>query len=102
MGTSWRMPSIFGAAMRVPRLRSVAVVGASRSRGAIAGAVFHNLLAAGFNGPVYPVNPRADIVQSVVAYPSVRDVQGPVDAAVLVVPAPIVLDAARACAGKGV
>src|SRR5512132_260703 len=81
---------------------SVAVIGASRRRGTVAGELFHNLLAAGFNGPVYPVNPKAPVVQSVLAYPSVLEVPGPVDLAVLVVPAPLVVPAARECAGKGV
>jgi acetate---CoA ligase (ADP-forming) len=82
--------------------RSVAVVGASRRRGTVAGELFHNLLAAGFNGPVYPVNPNASVVQSVLAYESVLDVPGPVDLAVLAVPAPSVVQAARECATKGV
>ncbi len=82
--------------------RSVAVIGASRSRGGVAGETFHNLLAAGFNGPVYPVNPHATVVQSVVAYPSVIDVPGPVDLAVIVVPAASVVAVARDCAAKGV
>jgi acetyl coenzyme A synthetase (ADP forming)-like protein len=81
---------------------SVAVIGASRRRGTVAGELFHNLLAAGFNGPVYPVNPKASVVQSVLAYRSVLDVPGPVDLAVLVVPAPCVVQAARECATKGV
>src|SRR6266542_2756523 len=68
--------------------RSVAVVGASRHRGGIAGEVFHNLLATGFNGPVYPVNREAEVVQSVVAFSTVEDVPGQVDVAVVVVPAP--------------
>jgi acetate---CoA ligase (ADP-forming) len=82
--------------------RSVAVVGASRRRGTVAGELFHNLLTAGFNGPVYPVNPNTPVVQSVLAYPSVGEVPGPVDLAVLVVPAPGVVRAARECAAKGV
>jgi acetate---CoA ligase (ADP-forming) len=82
--------------------RSVAVVGASRRRGTVAGELFRNLLAAGFNGPVYPVNPKTPVVQSVTAYQSVLDVPGPVDLAVLVVPAPAVVQAARDCAAKGV
>jgi acetyl coenzyme A synthetase (ADP forming)-like protein len=82
--------------------RSVAVVGASRSRGTIGGEVFHNLLAYGFQGPVFPVNPKAEVVQSVSAYPSIRDVPGPVDLAVIVVPADAVIDVARDCAAKGV
>jgi acetate---CoA ligase (ADP-forming) len=82
--------------------RSVAVVGASRRRGTVAGELFHNLLAGGFNGPVYPVNPNTPVVQSVLAYGSVTEVPGPVDLAVLVVPAPAVVQAARECAAKGV
>ena len=82
--------------------RSIAVIGASRSRGTIGGEVFHNLLATGFTGPVYPVNPHAAVVQSVAAYASIGDVPGPVDLAVIVVPAASVLDAARESAAKGV
>ncbi|MBI4728694.1 MAG: GNAT family N-acetyltransferase [Acidobacteria bacterium] len=82
--------------------RAVAVIGASRARGTIGGETFHNLLATGFSGPVYPVNPKAGVVQSVLAYPSVRDIPGPVDLAVIVVPAAAVEDMARECAEKGV
>jgi acetate---CoA ligase (ADP-forming) len=82
--------------------RSVAVIGASRRRGTVAGELFHNLLAGGFEGPVYPVNPNARVVQSVVAYPSVTEVPGPVDLAVLAVPAAAVVAAATECAAKGV
>jgi acetyl coenzyme A synthetase (ADP forming)-like protein len=82
--------------------QSVAVIGASRSRGTIGGEVFHNLIAGGFNGPVYPVNPKAEVVHSVVAYPSVRDIPGPVELAVIVVPAAYALDIARECGEKGV
>lgn len=82
--------------------RSVAVIGASRSRGTIGGEVFHNLLVAGFNGPVYPVNPKAEVVQSVAAYHSINDVPGPVDMAVIAVPAEGVVDVAEDCARKGV
>jgi acetyl coenzyme A synthetase (ADP forming)-like protein len=82
--------------------RSVAVIGASRSRGTIGGEVFHNLLVTGFDGPAYPVNPGAEVVQSVVAYPTVEDIPGPVDLAVIVVPAVLVIEVARQCGGKGV
>ncbi len=47
------------AMRRVLAPRSVAVIGASRRRGTVGGELFHNLLAAGFAGPVYPVNPKA-------------------------------------------
>ena len=35
--------------------------------------LFRNLLTGGLNGPVYPINPGASVVQSVVAYPTVLD-----------------------------
>ncbi|MGH2735189.1 MAG: GNAT family N-acetyltransferase [Actinomycetota bacterium] len=82
--------------------RSVAIVGASRKPGSIGSAVFRNMLLQGFNGPVYPINPKAEVVHSVRAYPSVLDVPGPVDLAVIVVPAPLVVDIAKECATKGV
>jgi len=82
--------------------RSVAVVGASRSRGTIGAEVFHNLLVTGFKGPVYPVNPGAEVVQSVPAYPRVGDIPGPVDLAVIVVPAALVGEVARQCGEKSV
>ena len=82
--------------------RSVAVVGAGRKRRTIGGEVFHNLMDGGFNGPVYPVNPSADVVQSVSAYKSILDIPGPVDLAVIVVPAKLVMAAAKECAQKGV
>ena len=82
--------------------RGIAVIGASRERGTIGGEIFHNLLAAGFKGPVYPINPNADVVQSVAAYRSVLDAPGPVDLAVVAVPASAVVEVARECAQKGV
>ncbi len=82
--------------------RGVAVIGASRRRGTIGGELFHNLLTYGFAGPVYPVNPEAAVVQSVVAYRTVEEIPGPVDLAVIAVPASAVSAAAEACARKQV
>ena len=82
--------------------RSIAVIGASRTRGTIGAELFHNLLEGGFNGPVYPVNPSAPVVQSVLAYPTVLDIAAPVDLAVIAVPAGRVVETARQCAAKGV
>jgi acetyl coenzyme A synthetase (ADP forming)-like protein len=82
--------------------RAVAVIGASRQRGTIGGEIFHNLLAFGFNGPVYPVNPTAEVVQSVPAYATIEAIPGPVDLAVIVVPANRVVEVAAGCGRKGV
>jgi acetyl coenzyme A synthetase (ADP forming)-like protein len=82
--------------------KSVAVVGASRRRGTIGGEILANLVAGGFTGPVYPVNDRADIVQSLAAYRTLGDIPGAVELAVVVVPAELVVGVACECAAIGV
>ncbi|MGH7919347.1 MAG: GNAT family N-acetyltransferase, partial [Candidatus Dormibacteraceae bacterium] len=84
------------------RPRSVAVVGASRDRTSVGGRVFRNLLADGFQGPAYPVNRNASVVQSVVAYPTVAAIGSPVDLAVIAVPRAGVLTVADDCIASGV
>ncbi len=84
------------------RPQSVAVVGASRSRDSIGGQIFHNVLAQELRGPVYPVNPHANDVQSVAAYPSLRAIPGDVDLAVIAVPRAAVMDAIEDCGAKHV
>ena len=84
------------------RPRSVAVIGASRAPGSIGGVLFGNLLAKGFAGPVYPVNPNAAFVHSVRAYPSVEALPEAPDLAIVVVPAPHVAAAVEACGKRGV
>lgn len=81
---------------------SVAVIGASRKRGTISGEVLHNIMSYGFNGPVYPVNPTSAVVQSIVSYRDAEEIPGPLDLAVIVVPASRVLEVARQCARKKV
>lgn len=82
--------------------RRVAVIGASRDRQKIGGAIFHNLLDCGFTGAVFPVNPKAEAVAGVLAYPTVADIPGAVDLAVVVVPAAAVMAVVAECAAKKV
>ena len=84
------------------RPRSVAVIGASRSRENIGGQIFHNIVSQEFRGPVYPINPHAIDVQSVPAYASLGDVKGDVDLAVIAVPRAHVMSAIEDCGRKGV
>ncbi|GAB4389394.1 MAG: GNAT family N-acetyltransferase [Thermodesulfovibrionales bacterium] len=82
--------------------RSIAVVGASRNPESVGGAVFRNLIQGGYKGTVFPVNPKAASISGVLAYPSVLDVPGNIDVAVIVVPARTVLDVVDECGRKGV
>jgi len=82
--------------------RSVAVIGAGRQRGRIGAEIFHNLLADGFRGPSYPINHHAVEVESVPAFASIEEVPGPVDLAVIAVPANAVESSVDQCLAKGV
>lgn len=82
--------------------RSIAVVGAGRKRGGIGAEVFHNLVAAGFQGVVYPVNENARVVGSVAAYRKISDIPGEVDLAIIVVPAEDAAAVVDDCVKKGV
>ena len=86
----------------VLRPSSVAVIGASRRPGTVGGEVVRNLLAAGFSGPLHLVNVRGGEVAGRPTVPTIADVEGEVELAVIVVPTNAVVDVARACAAKGV
>jgi acyl-CoA synthetase (NDP forming)/RimJ/RimL family protein N-acetyltransferase len=81
---------------------SVAVVGASNDPGKLGNAVLTDLLAYGFDGPIYPVNPGARHVRGVPAYADIEAIPGDVDLAVLAVPAEEVAAVVEACRRKRV
>lgn len=81
---------------------AVAVVGASRRPTSVGHAVLRNLLVGGYRGTCYPVNRHAREVQGLAAYPSISEVPGPVDLAVLCVPASAVPEVAEECGRQGV
>jgi acetyltransferase len=83
--------------------RSIAVVGASADPEGWGTRLFlQPLLDIGFPGEIYPINPRADSILGLKAYPSVRDVPGPVDYAMVSIPPGAVLPVVEDCAAKGV
>jgi acetyl coenzyme A synthetase (ADP forming)-like protein len=82
--------------------RSIAVLGASRNRNSVSGALFQNLLRRGFHGAIYPVNPHAHAVAGVRAYARVADLPETPELVFIAVPAEAVLTAARECAAAGV
>jgi len=82
--------------------RSVAVIGASTKKGAIGRELFRNIIDYEFNGKVFPINPKAEYIQSMKAYPSIMDVPDEVDMAVVIVPKEQVLRVVEECGKKGV
>ena len=81
---------------------SVAVVGASAVPGKWGCTIMRNLIAAGFEGALYPVNPKRGAMHGLTAYASVTDVDGPIDLAIIGVPAALVPRVMDDCARKGV
>jgi acyl-CoA synthetase (NDP forming)/RimJ/RimL family protein N-acetyltransferase len=81
---------------------SVAVIGAGRRSGGMGRVLFDNLRGAGFQGVVHPVNPNITELEGVPAVASVRDIEGPVDLAVIAVPAAQVPAVVADCAAKQV
>ena len=80
--------------------RSVAIIGASDDPTKMGYAVMHNLLH--FPGQLYPVNNKRDTIQGLKAYQSIKDIQSPVDMAVITVPAMYVPQVVEECGEKGV
>ncbi|HNT73935.1 MAG TPA: acetate--CoA ligase [Anaerolineae bacterium] len=80
--------------------KSVAVIGASRDPEKLGYSVLNNIIQAGFPGKIYPINPKSDEILGLKAYPSVTDVPGKIDLAVIVIPARFVLAAVEECGKK--
>jgi acyl-CoA synthetase (NDP forming) len=84
------------------RPRSIAVVGASERPDAWGNWLFRKLLDEGFPGRLYPINRQAQTILGQPAYAQVSAVPGPVDLAIIAIPAPHIFETIRDCAVKGV
>jgi acetate---CoA ligase (ADP-forming) len=82
--------------------RSVAIVGASPTPGALGNSVMRNLERHGYAGAVHLINPKRDAIDGRPCLKSIADLPEGVDAAVLAIPGPAVLDAVRALAERKV
>jgi acetyltransferase len=82
--------------------KSVAIIGASREPGKLGYAVLDNIIKSGFSGPIYPINPSAPEILGKQAYPTILDTPGPVDLAVITIPAKFVAKVLDECGQRGV
>lgn len=80
----------------------VAIIGASRREESIGALVMRNILAAGYQGELYPIHRVAEQVQGLKAYPSILETPEPVDLAIVVVPAAQAIDVVKDCGRAGV
>jgi len=80
---------------------SVAVIGASREPGKVGYEILRNILASGYRGDVYPINPNATEIQGIKCYRSILDVSEPIDLGIVTLPASLVVRIAGEAATKG-
>jgi acetyltransferase len=80
--------------------QSIAVIGASRTPGKVGYDILKNLMQYGYKGDIYPINPSATDIMGLTSYPSIIDVPGTIDLAIVVIPSKIVLDVIEQCGNK--
>jgi acyl-CoA synthetase (NDP forming) len=81
---------------------SVAIFGASNDPGRISGRSLRYYKEAGYRGALYPINPNRAVVQGIRAYSDLDSVSGPIEFALIAVPASQAVAALEAAARKGV
>ena len=81
---------------------SISIIGASEKEGKVGNTVLNNIINSGYNGKIYPINPRADEIRELNCFRSVLDVPGNIDIAIFVIPSKFVNGAAEECGKKGV
>ena len=82
--------------------KSIAVIGASTKPSTIGSEIMLRLKEYDFQGKIYPVNPKADEICGFKAYPTVGEIPGDVDFAVIIIPSKFVLDIIDQCHQKDI
>ena len=82
--------------------RSIALVGASSDRTIIRGRIVEAVTLHGFDGPMYAVSRSHEEICGIPCYPGVEALPGPVDLAIVTIPAEHVAASLRACGRLGV
>lgn len=84
------------------KAKGVAILGASTKPNKLSYGILENLLKYHYEGGIYPVNLKADEILGVRVYPSVKLVPDPVDLAVIVLPAGMIMHSLQECAERGI
>lgn len=82
--------------------KSIALLGASSTKGKVGHDIFANVIFGGYQGTIYPVNPKAQSIMGVKCYPSLLEIPDPVDLAMVILPPKLALQAAHDCVKKKV
>jgi acetyltransferase len=82
--------------------KSIAIFGASTRANSVGALVYENLLAGGFQGKLYPINPKHKALKGKPCFSGIQEITAPVDLAVIATPAASVPDIIRDCGEHGV
>jgi len=82
--------------------KSLAIIGASAEPGKFGNIILSVIMEIGYGGKIYPVNPEGGEINGLKVYPSLREIPGEVDFAILTIPAPLISGALEECLRKGV
>ena len=78
--------------------KSVAIVGASRRKGKVGYEILANMISAGYQGRIFPVNPQADTIEGLKCYSDLESIGQVPDLVIVIVPAKIVPAVMQQCA----
>ena len=81
---------------------SVAVIGASNKPGKVGYIIVDNLINDGFEGKIYPINPKGGEILGKQAYANIKDIPEKVDLAIITIPSVFVNEAVKECGEVGV
>lgn len=82
--------------------KTIAVIGATDTKGSVGKALMDNLTQNKFKGKIYPVNIKRKTVQNIKAYQSIKDISEQIDLAIIATPAKTVPDIIKECGQAGV
>lgn len=82
--------------------KSIAVIGASRSRKKVGGVILSNLLSNHYPARIYAVNPNSTTVQKQKSYDTILELPEIVDVAIITIPSQFVEEVVSECGQKGV
>ncbi|MCP3921943.1 MAG: CoA-binding protein [Desulfobacterales bacterium] len=82
--------------------KSIAVIGASTSKGKVGHDIFLNILRGDYKGTLYPVNPKAKSILSVKCYKKILQIPDPIDLAMLIIPPKFAIQTVQECIEKQV
>jgi acetyltransferase len=80
--------------------KSIAVIGASTKKNKLGYTLLKNLIDFKYGGKIYPINPKYQKILKLKTFPSVLDVQGKIDLAIVVIPSKIIPLVLEQCGRK--